>query len=80
MMQEVVVRPSEHPSQLAWTVEWAPNEPQVFHSGASAEACARRLANRLARSGSGVRLSIYLRDGSIAKAIEVMPSLDPQAS
>lgn len=73
-MHEVVVRPSEHPSQLAWTVEWPPNEPQVFRSGASAEACARRLANRLASAGAGVQLRIYLRDGSVAKAIDVLPT------
>lgn len=71
-MLEVVARPAEL-AGLPWAVECARTEPQLFRSGKNAEACARRLANRLAESGAGVRLTIFLRDGSVARALEVLP-------
>ena len=40
--------------------------PQLFSSGAAAEAAARRLAERLARAGQASEVVIYLRDGSVA--------------
>ena len=38
----------------------------LFHTGAAAEAAARRLAERLASTGVPAKLTVRLRDGSVA--------------
>jgi hypothetical protein len=38
----------------------------MFLSGAKAEAAARRLADKLARSGQSAEIRIFLRDGQLA--------------
>lgn len=54
------------PAGDAWQVRAPSSEPALFRSGGQAEACARRLARRLADSGSLVEIEIYLRDGGLA--------------
>ncbi|MEW5686072.1 MAG: hypothetical protein AB1942_14220 [Pseudomonadota bacterium] len=52
----------------------------LFHTGAAAEAAARRLAVRLARTGVPAKLTVRLRDGSVAGRFIVPPPVPPDAS
>jgi hypothetical protein len=55
------------PSQGAWIVERrAKARPQVFRSGATAEAAARQLGAAIASGGEATEIQIFLRDGSLA--------------
>ena len=58
---------SVRPSSLGWIMEGDAfaNRP-IFRSGAEAERCARRLAQRYASIGETAEVRIYLRDGSLA--------------
>jgi hypothetical protein len=56
------------PSQGAWIVErLAKSSPQVFRSGATAQAAARQLGDAIARGGQAAEIQIFLRDGSLAE-------------
>ncbi len=58
------------PAEDGWAVNSsALKAPMLFRSGGKAEAAARQLAERLARSGEVAELVIILRDGSIAGRI-----------
>jgi hypothetical protein len=55
------------PAGDGWSVTSdAFDSAMMFHSGAKAEAAARRLAETLARSGENSEIRIYLRDGHLA--------------
>ena len=55
------------PEQNGWVVRSAAFEnDMVFHSGAKAEAAARRLGEKLAAHGQAAEIRVILRDGSLA--------------
>ncbi len=61
---------------------WAVRYPGVdndmlFSAGAKAEAAARDLARRIARSGRATEVSIFLRDGALAGRFLHAPAADP---
>jgi hypothetical protein len=63
------------PAAGGWMVgSDAIRNPLFFRSGASAESAALRLAQGLADAGEGAHISIYIRDGSLARRL-VVPSL-----
>jgi hypothetical protein len=63
-MQTISVKPLDG---KGWMVECSGAENgQMFVNGAQAESSARRLAQRLADAGRPSRLTVYLRDGSVA--------------
>lgn len=63
------------PAEGGWMVRSdAIHNPLVFRSGASAEGAAVRLAQGLSEAGEGARVSIFIRDGSLARRF-VVPSL-----
>jgi hypothetical protein len=53
------------PAADGWQVVAPSVEPALFKRGGQAEQCARRLAERLARSGVAVDVEIHLRDGRL---------------
>jgi hypothetical protein len=56
------------PSHGAWIVErLAKSSPQVFRSGATAQAAARQLGDAIARGGQAAEIQVFLRDGSLAE-------------
>ena len=56
------------PSQGAWIVERrAKARPQVFRSGATAEAAARQLGAAIAGNGEAAEIQIFQRDGRLAE-------------
>ena len=62
------------PAGDAWQVRTPSSEPTLFRSGGQAEACARRLAKRLAGSGGLAEIEIYLRDGQLAGRLRFAPA------
>jgi hypothetical protein len=66
----ITVSPAGH----AWQVRAPSSEPALFRSGGQAEACARRLATRLAHAGRSVEIEIHLRDGRLAGRLQYMPA------
>ena len=56
-----------------WNVQPQSSEPALFRSGGQAEACARRLARRLADAGRAVTIEIHLRDGRLAGRLQFDP-------
>ncbi|HEX4184014.1 MAG TPA: hypothetical protein VHY34_12225 [Caulobacteraceae bacterium] len=63
MIQAIRVTPSAD----GWTVRSdAVDHEMFFRSGASAEAAARALGERMAGTGANVEIEIFLRDGSLA--------------
>lgn len=63
------------PADGGWMVRSdAIQNPLFFRSGASAESAAVRLAQGLSEAGQGARVSIFIRDGSLARRF-VVPSL-----
>lgn len=63
------------PIEDGWMVRSEAIKNQLFfRSGASAESAAVRLAQGLADAGETARVSIYIRDGSLARQF-VVPSL-----
>jgi hypothetical protein len=55
------------PSHGAWIVERrAKTGPQVFRSGATAEAAARQLGAAIASGGEAAEIQVFLRDGTLA--------------
>lgn len=69
------------PLPVGWSlaVSDVPN-PQLFRSGAAAEASARRLALRLAAHGEPAKLVIRLRDGSIGGRFLFPPAVPEDAA
>lgn len=65
--------------EAGWRLE-APHlpRPRAFDTGAQAERAARDMAEALARDGHAVKLSIWLRDGSIGGRFLFPP--DPEAA
>jgi len=63
------------PLPVGWSlaVSGIPN-PQLFRSGAAAEASARRLALRLAAHGEPTKLVVRLRDGSVGGRFLIPPA------
>lgn len=57
------------PSHGAWTVGRGGSGPQVFRSGATAEAAARQLGDAIARGGEAAEIQIFLRDGTLAERL-----------
>ena len=54
------------PIAQGWAVRHhAVENPQVFSSGAKAEAAARSLGSRLSQAGSPAEIRVILRDGSV---------------
>lgn len=63
------------PAEGGWMVRSDAIENELFfRSGASAESAAVRLAQGLADAGEGARVSIHIRDGTLARQF-VVPSL-----
>lgn len=63
------------PAEAGWMLRSDAIENQLFfRSGASAESAAVRLAQGLADAGDSSRVSIYIRDGSLARQF-VVPAL-----
>lgn len=52
----------------------------LFHTGAAAEAAGRRLAERLASAGVPVKLTVRLRDGSVAGRFIYPPTKASEAT
>jgi len=70
-MQTITVKPL---GDKSWMVEYSGAEnPLVFMTGASAERAAKSLAEQLASAGNRSRISVYLRDGSLAKTFVAAP-------
>jgi len=67
------------PTGWAVRTEHAAGE-MLFHTGAAAEAAARRLAERLASTGFPAKLTVRLRDGSVAGRFVFPPAATPQAT
>ena len=66
---------SVRPAAFGWTLRIDAQESVlVYATGAQAEDVARRLAQRLAESGEGADLLIYLRDGSLAGSLRSTPT------
>jgi hypothetical protein len=65
------------PSGDAWQVQAPTAEPVLFKSGGRAESCARRLAERLARTGDAAVVEIFLRDGRLAGRLEFRSAQPP---
>jgi len=58
------------PSHGAWIVgRGAKSGPQVFRSGATAQAAARQLGEAIASGGEAAEVHIFLRDGSLAERL-----------
>ena len=58
---------SVEPMSAGWSVRLEGiDPPQIFPSGAKAEAAARQLGDRLSRSGAQAEIRIWLRDGALA--------------
>lgn len=71
MIQAITVTPSVG----GWTVKTdAVDEELFFRSGASAEAAARALGERMAGAGANVEVEIFLRDGSLAGKFAYPPA------
>ena len=69
------------PDQDLWTVKSdAFDNAMVFRSGAKAEAAARGLGVRYARSGEPAQISVYLRDGTLAGRFVCPPVLQQGSS
>lgn len=66
---------------FGWAVrtEQAAGE-MLFHRGAAAEAAGRRLAERLASAGVPVKLTVRLRDGSVAGRFIFPPSITQRST
>lgn len=63
MLHEITVTPAAN----GWAVRADGFEnDQLFHSGASAESAARKLAAKMADAGESAEILIYLRDGVLA--------------
>ncbi len=63
------------PLGQGWMVRQAgAANPQVFRSGAKAEAAARALGARLAKAGQAAEVRIFLRGGALAGRISCAPS------
>lgn len=63
------------PAEGGWMVRSEAIENELFfRSGASAESAAVRLAQGLAHAGKTAKVSIYVRDGTLAREF-VVPSL-----
>ena len=61
---------SVQPLGDGWSVRSdAFDSEMMFLSGAKAEAAARRLADKLGRSGESAEIRIYLRDGQLAGSV-----------
>lgn len=69
------------PSGIRWScsVSGVEND-MLFHSGAAAEAAARRMAACLAAHGEPTKLVIHLRDGSVAGRFLFPPAAPRQTS
>ena len=60
---------------FGWAVRTeAATGDMLFHTGAAAEAAARRLAERLASAGVPAKLKVRLRDGTVAGRFIVPPA------
>jgi hypothetical protein len=63
-MDTIIVKPV---GDQNWMVEYSGAEnPLLFMTGALAERAAKRLGEQLAKAGRPARISVYLRDGSLA--------------
>jgi len=63
-MEMISIKPVEG---RGWVVECSGTaNAQLFVSGAKAEMSARDLAHRFAQAGTSSRITLYLRDGSVA--------------
>jgi hypothetical protein len=72
-MQTITVKPI---GDRNWIVEYSgAQNPQIFATGGLAEREAKRLAEALAKAGNYARISVYLRDGSLAGSFVAIPSL-----
>jgi hypothetical protein len=70
-MQTITVKPV---GERNWMVEYSgAANPLVFLTGAMAERAARSLAETLANAGRPSRISVYLRDGSLAGSFIATP-------
>lgn len=66
---------------FGWTVRTQPAAGEMlFHTGAPAEAAARRLAERLASTGVPAKLTVRLCDGSVAGRFIFAPAAASDAT
>ena len=62
MVQAITIKPSAD----GWAVRTEAFDSEMFfRSGAEAEAAARRLGTKIARTGAAVEIQIFLRDGAL---------------